>query len=323
MEVHPEVQGAGADHPTNAAGLHGGFDRFPLAAINGAVVQGQSLFHFRAGEAQTLVPTLRLIAGVGEQQGADAGIEAGHQLLVHPQPEVSGPGEAIDRLRKDALNLRAAGRSAPDQLWLTCRSQGMARCLLEVADGGTDGPGLELGAQLAQPAQAQLRLAAPFAAHQLVPFIEDHRFELAKQLFGLGVAQQQGEGLRSRHQNLWWCLELFGAFAAAAVAIADAHPNRPAHRLDRFADRQRQVAAEGPQGRDVEQSYSLQRLLLRQHPRDRSHHGGEGFARPCGHLDQAIPPRQIGAPGLLLKRQRCPVPLREPVMNRLQARVVG
>ena len=114
----------------------------------------------------------------------------------------------------------------------------MARCLVDVADGGTDGPGLELGTQLAQPAQAQLCLAAPFAPHQLVPFIEDHRLQLAKQLFGLGIAEQESEGFGSGDQDLWWCLELFCAFAAAAVAIADAHPYRPIHRLDRFADRQ-------------------------------------------------------------------------------------
>ena len=58
LEVDSQIQGAGAHNPTNAAGFHGGLDGFPFAAIDGAVVKGQPLFHLRTGKAQTLVPTL-------------------------------------------------------------------------------------------------------------------------------------------------------------------------------------------------------------------------------------------------------------------------
>ena len=41
-----------------------------------------------------------------------------------------------------------------------------------------------------QPAEAELRLCAALAAHQLVPFIEHHRLQLAEQLGCFGVGQQ-------------------------------------------------------------------------------------------------------------------------------------
>ena len=84
LEINAQIQRAGANHPTDAAGLHGRFNRLPFAAVNGAVMQGQGVLHLRAGEAQALVPSLRLVAGVGEQQRADPWIEPRHQLLVHP-----------------------------------------------------------------------------------------------------------------------------------------------------------------------------------------------------------------------------------------------
>ena len=84
LEVHPQIQGAGADHPANRAGLHRRFDRLPLAAVDGAVVQSQGSLHLRAGESEALEPAFRLVAGVGEQQCADAWVHRRHQVLVHP-----------------------------------------------------------------------------------------------------------------------------------------------------------------------------------------------------------------------------------------------
>jgi len=106
--------------------------------------------------------------------------------------------------------------------------------LLEIANRGADGPGLKRWPQLPQPAQAQLALAAALAAHQLVPFIEHHGIELAKQLFGLAIAEQQGERFGCGDQDLGRRFELLAALIAAAVAIANANPQRPAHGVNRF-----------------------------------------------------------------------------------------
>ncbi len=76
--------------------------------------------------------------------------------------------------------------------------------LLEIADGGADGPGLKRGPLLPQPAQAQLTLAAAFAAHQLVPFIEHHGIELAEELLGFAVAKQQRQRFGCGDQDLRW-----------------------------------------------------------------------------------------------------------------------
>ena len=106
--------------------------------------------------------------------------------------------------------------------------------LLEIANRGADGPGLKSWPQLPQPAQAELALAAALAAHQLVPFIEHHGIELAKQLFGFAVAEQQGERFGRGDQDLRRRFELLAALIAAAVAIANANPQRPAHGFNWF-----------------------------------------------------------------------------------------
>ena len=177
LEVDPEIQGAGAHHPADVSCFHSGFDRFSLIPINGAVVEGQGFLHFRAGEAQTLMPSLRLIAGVGEQQRADVRVQARHQLFVHPQPQMASPGKSINVVGKDALDLRRPSRSSSHDQGVSVGAEGMAGRLLEVADRCADRPGLQSRAVVSQPAQAQLCLAAALAAHQLMPFIQNHRVE--------------------------------------------------------------------------------------------------------------------------------------------------
>ena len=193
LEINAEIQGAGAHHPANRAGLHRRFDRFPFTAVDGAVVEGQGVLHLRTGEAQALVPTLRLIAGVGEQQGADAGVQPCDQFFVHAQPQVPSPGEAINTVGKDAADLRGPRRCPTDDHRLPFGAEGMAGRLFDVADRGADGPGLQLGPVLSQPAQAELGLAAALAAHELMPFIQHHGVQLVEQLLRLGVAEQQRE----------------------------------------------------------------------------------------------------------------------------------
>ena len=242
LEVHTEVQGARTDHPAQIPGLDRRLNRLALRAVDGAVVQRQGVLHLRAGEAQALVPALRLVAGVGEEQGADGRIQSGDQLLVHPQAEVTAPREAIDLFGQEA-----ADRGLPLQLGR--HDQGLGRhctqgCpgrLLEVADRRADRPGAERGPQLPEPAQAELALAPPFAAHELVPLVDHHRLQPLKQLRGLRVGQQNAQGFRRRNQDFRGSAQLFAAFVGARVAIANPHPQRPAHRLDRLLDRQGQV----------------------------------------------------------------------------------
>ena len=101
LKVDPQIQRTGAHHPAQLAGFDAGFDRFTLGTVDGAVVERQAVFHLRAGKSQALVPTLGLVAGVGEQQRAHPGLQPRHQLLVHPQPQVPAPGEAIDRVGQE------------------------------------------------------------------------------------------------------------------------------------------------------------------------------------------------------------------------------
>ena len=191
----------------------------------------------------------------------------------------------------------------------------MTCCLFQVADGGADGPGLQLGPLLTQPAEAKLRLAAALAAHQLVPFIQHHRVQTTEQLLRLRVAEQQRQGFRCGHQNLWRRFQLFRSFTTAAVAIADANAQWPLHRFDRFADGKGEITAQSPERGEIQQPNPFGRALVRQHPGDWSHHRSEGLAGSCGHLDQATATLQVGLPGGLLKGQWCPALTFEPSVD--------
>ena len=315
LKIHAQIQGAGAHHPADGPGFDGRFDRFTLMPVDGAVMERQGVLHFRTGKSEALVPTFGLIAGVGEQQRADAGIELGHQLLVHAQSQMACPGEAIDVVRQDAGDVcEPFGRFANNHRRPNV-PQGVACRLVKIADGGTDRPGLELWSQLTQPAQAEFRLAAAFAAHQLVPFVEDDGVQSFEQRLRLAIADQQREGFRRGDQDLRRRLQLLGALTAAAVAISDADTQRPPHRLDRFANGQSQVTAQGPQGCDVNQLDACAWGGFAQHPGDRSHHRSKGFAGSGGHLNQSAVARKKGIPGPLLKRQRGPSLPLEPFMD--------
>ena len=138
------------------------------------------MFHLRAGVAEALVPALGLVAGVGEQQGGDAGLQGRHQIFIAAQAEVAGPGKAVDRLGQQATDLRCPGNRCGDQARFAGGTQGAAGGLFEIADRGADRPGAQARLLAAQPAQAELGLAAAFAAHQLVPLIQHHRLKASK-----------------------------------------------------------------------------------------------------------------------------------------------
>ena len=267
------------------------------------------------------MPTLGLVAGVGEQQGAHGRIEPRHQLLVHAQAQVAAPGEAVDRIGQQRADCRSPlDGGGDDARRVTAHANGRPGSLLQVADGGADRPGAKAGPQGPQPAEAELGLHAPLAAHQLVPLVKHHRLELTEQLRRLGIGQQHAQGFRRGDQDLGRRAQLLAAFMAAGVAVADRQAQGPAHGPDRCLDGQGQVAAEGPQGGEIEeaQAFGSGAWLLRgparffQHLRNRTHHGGVGLAGAGGHLDQAAFAGQIGLPGLALERHRRPALLGEP-----------
>ena len=117
---------------------------------------------------------------------------------------MAGPGEAIDAVWQQAADLSAAAGGAADDQGFAAHAEGMGSRLLEVADGGADGPGLKRWPLLAKPAEAELALAAALAAHQLVPFIKHHGIELAEKLLGLAIAQQHRERFGCGDQDLRW-----------------------------------------------------------------------------------------------------------------------
>jgi hypothetical protein len=139
-----------------------------------------------------LQPALRLVAGVGEQQGGDRWIQGRQQAFVHVQAEVASPRKAIDALGQQAAQLRDATNRARENQRIRCRHAHRRPCgFLRVADRGAHRPGAQLGPQSPQPAEAQLALYAALAADQLMPFIENHRLELGEKSGGGAVGKQQ------------------------------------------------------------------------------------------------------------------------------------
>ena len=234
---------------------------------------------------------------------------------------MAGPGKAVDRLGQQATDLRCPGNRCGDQVGFASGTQGAAGRLFEIADRGADRPGAQAGPLAAQPAQAQLGLAAALAAHQLVPLIYHYCPKAGKQGRGLGVGQQQAERFRRGDQDFGRAAQLLAALVAGGVAIADANPQRPAHRLDWLLDRLGQIPAQGPQGREVQQAQAG--AGLGQQLGDRTHYGGIGFARAGGHLDQAALAGQVGLPALALERQGRPALTLKPGFDRGEQRAGG
>ena len=136
------------------------------------------------------------VAGVGEQQSAGVRVQTSHQFLVHAQSEMAGPWKSINALGKDAADLSCPCRGSAHDQWLTVVAQRMAGGLIEVADRGADGPGLQCWSLLPQPAQAELGLTAAFAAHQ---FVHSSRITVCnRRTARRRVARASGCG----HQNL-------------------------------------------------------------------------------------------------------------------------
>ena len=248
LEIDSQIQRAGADHPADLAGLHRRLDRLAPAALDRTVVQGQGPLHLRSGVAQALMPAFGLVAGVGEQQGGNLGLQLRHQLLVHAQAQMAGPREAVDALRQQAADGGAALQAGGDDRGGCGRGAAAAGpaadargCLGrfgEIADRGADRPGAQFRPLPPQPAQGQLALAAALAAHQFMPFIEHNRFQAAEQAGSRRVGQQQTEGFGCGDQDFGRLAQLLAAHGAAGVAIAQAHPQRPTHGVDRRFDRQ-------------------------------------------------------------------------------------
>jgi len=115
----------------------------------------------------------------------------------------------------------------------------MTGCDIQIADRGADRPGLQCWIGHPQPTQGQFRLCAPFAADQLMPLIQDHRVELGKQPLGMATSQQHAQRFGCGDQDLRRCLDLFVAITGGGVTVADAHPQWPAHGLNRLLQGER------------------------------------------------------------------------------------
>ena len=71
-------------------------------AVERAVMEGDLARPVGPGVEDRLVPDLGLRAGVGEDQRRPPLLDRGDHLRQQPEPEVPGPGEALDRLRGSA-----------------------------------------------------------------------------------------------------------------------------------------------------------------------------------------------------------------------------
>ena len=152
-----------------------------------------------------------------------------------------------------------------------------------------------------------------------MPFVDDHRDQVAKALREAGVTEHQLERFRRGNQHLGHLGELLLAQALLGVAGARLDPQVPAHARDRLEQCGFDVPSDGSERRDVQQAQP--RLRVAEHRRERAHRRRVGFARAGRHLQQPALAAQKARPDLELKGERRPAPGGEVRVDWLEARV--
>ena len=167
-----EVQTTQRSAPALQARLH----EVAHLAVERAVMEGDLPGPVGPSVEDRLVPDLRLRAGVGEDERRPPLVDRGDHLRQQLEPEVPGPGEALDGLRDQRVDADLLGRRAADQpapvVGPTPSSAASAR--VEIAQRGREPQVRRAGPEAAQPGEGELGLRAALVAQQLVPLVDHH-----------------------------------------------------------------------------------------------------------------------------------------------------
>ncbi len=250
QEVHAQVQAGGAhdgfECPVLQALLH------PLARrlVQRAVVQRDDAGPLGLGVQQRLVPELGLRARVGEDQRGAAGLDLGHHLRQHRQPQVPAPGEALGAARQQRIDDQLLGHGALHQRAGRAGPEQRVHRLAQVAQRGRHAPGEQARVPAAQPRQRQLHLHAALVAQQLVPLVHHDQRQVLEHLARIGAGQQQRQALGRGDQHGGQAPVLRGALARGRVAAARAGAPVRGQRCQRLGQRAQRVGRQRAHGRE-------------------------------------------------------------------------
>ena len=118
--------------------------------------------------------------------------------------EVAGPGEAVDVFGEEGFDMEGLLFAGVDDggilfYWVGGRDVHPTNdgCSFgEVAEGGGEGPGFELGGVVAEAGEAEFGLDATLGAHEFVPLVDDDALEILEKVTRVFVGEEEGEGFR-------------------------------------------------------------------------------------------------------------------------------
>lgn len=289
-KVDTEVEGGGADHALELSLTQALFDAVADFAVEGTVVHGELVAPLWAGGGEFLIPDFGLGTGVGEEEGGLMFVDLLRHLPHEAGAEVASPGEAFDVFgekggdaeRFALLAMDDAGRFRGSSLKYGCG-------FFEVAEGGREAPGAELGLVLAETGEAEFGLHAALAAHEFVPLVDDHALEVFEVATRIFVGEKEGEGLGGSDEAEGGLFADFLFAVAGGVAGASLDFEVRGEFCDRFAQRFEGVGGEGAQRGEPENAKlrgGLRRRVF-EFLCERAKEGGEGFAESGGGVDES------------------------------------
>src|SRR5690606_33024064 len=110
------------------------------------------------------------------------GFDDGHDFINHGSTDVACPREPLQGIGKQRLHVGVFFQSSPHKLTAVAMAQQDIHGLIQVANGSRNSPYLKFRANRAEATKGQLDQYAPFASHQLMPFVDDYELQTAKKI---------------------------------------------------------------------------------------------------------------------------------------------
>ena len=256
--VDAQIERRGRHHRLERAGRHRRLDLAAAGGIERAMMQRDRqavLVH----PPQFLEQQLGLAAGVHENQRQIVGLDGGVDFRNGIARAVPGPGQRRLRIQHaDVVRRAAVDRDEirkPHRAAARLRHQIRAQ-LARLGDGGRQPDPHLPRRQGGKPRQVERQQIAALGRRQRVQFVEDDRVEIAEQLRGIGMRQQQRHLLRRRQQHIGRPLALARLAAHRRVAAARLDADRQRHLLHGQQQIAGDIGSQRLERRDIERMHA-------------------------------------------------------------------
>ena len=246
----PRSSERGRHHGAQLAGRHRRLDLAPLLDGQRAVMQPDRQV-LVVDPPQMIEHQLGLGARVDEHDRglvlANDVVDLGHRVMAH----VAAPRQPLLGVDEGHLGRRA--RLAQNDLDLLVIAQPQViRQLRWIGDRGGQADEACLRRHGGEPREAERKVMAALGRRKGMQLVDDDAAQAREELLGVGVAQQQRQRFRRRHQQVGRPLALAQAPALRRVAGAALGAHRQLHLGDRQLEVAADVGRQRLQRRDVE-----------------------------------------------------------------------